>query len=206
MGDFSCSINSNCFLSSRTRSRRIPPPRRDSVPTKTTREGTSHSGFTSVFRPTLINDFRFGYTYYFGTKEGQNIHSGFLESLGITRAPGATNDGIPAIDVPGYADMGDSDIFQPQIRKDNTFQFTDNVAWVSGRHTWKFGADVRRYRLFYLVEDFGQGLFSFSDGASSVSGTAILGFSARPTFPFLRPGGKLRRKRSPGLFRRLLFR
>ena len=126
-------------------------------------------GLTSVFRPTLINDFRFGYTYYYGTKEAQNIHSGFLESQGVTRAPGATNDGIPAIDVPGYADMGDSDIFQPQIRKNSTFQFTDNVAWVSGRHTWKFGADVRRYRLFYLVEDFGQGLFTFSDGANSVS-------------------------------------
>jgi hypothetical protein len=146
-------------------------------------------GFTSVFQPTLINDFRFGYTYYFGTKEGQNIHSGFLESLGITRAPGATNDGIPAIDVPGYADMGDSDIFQPQIRKDNTFQFTDNVAWVSGRHTWKFGADARRYRLFYLVEDFGQGVFSFSDGASSVSGTAFSDFLlGRPFLSYAQAG------------------
>jgi hypothetical protein len=159
--------------------------------------GTNHDdtgrnlalGLTSVFRPTLINDLRFGYAYYFGTKEGQNIHSGFLQSLGITRAPGATNDGIPAIDVPGYADMGDSDIFQPQIRKDNTFQFTDNVAWVSGRHTWKFGADVRRYRLFYLVEDFGQGVFSFSDGASSVSGTAFSDFLlGRPFLSYAQAG------------------
>jgi len=159
--------------------------------------GTNHDdsgrnlavGLTSVFRPTLINDFRFGYAYYYGTKEGQNIHSGFLESQGITRAPGSTNDGIPAIDVPGYADMGDSDIFQPQIRKDNTFQFTDNVAWVRGRHTWKFGADVRRYRLFYLVEDFGQGLFSFSDGASSVSGTAFSDFLlGRPFLSYAQAG------------------
>jgi hypothetical protein len=159
--------------------------------------GTNHDdsgrnlalGLTSVFRPTLINDFRFGYAFYFGTKESQNIHSGFLESLGISRAPGATNDGIPAIDVPGYADMGDSDIFQPQIRKDNTFQFTDNVAWVNGRHTWKFGADVRRYRLFYLVEDFGQGLFSFSDGASSVSGTAFSDFLlGRPFLSYAQAG------------------
>ena len=159
--------------------------------------GTNHDdsgrnlalGLTSVFRPTLINDFRFGYAYYFGTKEGQNIHSGFLESLGISRAPGATNDGIPAIDVPGYADMGDSDIFQPQLRKDNTFQFTDNLAWVNGRHTWKFGADVRRYRLFYLVEDFGQGLFSFSDGASSVSGTAFSDFLlGRPFLSYAQAG------------------
>ena len=146
-------------------------------------------GLTSVFRPTLINDFRFGYTYYFGTKEAENIHSHFLESLGITRAPGATNDGIPAINVPGFADMGDSDIFQPQIRKNHTFQFTDNVAWVSGRHTWKFGADARRYRLFYLVEDFGQGLFSFSDGASSVSGTAFSDFLlGRPFLSYAQAG------------------
>jgi len=146
-------------------------------------------GLTSVFRPTLINDFRFGYTYYFGTKEAQNIRSHFLESLGITRAPGATNDGIPAIDIPGYADMGDSDIFQPQIRKNNTFQFTDNVAWVSGRHTWKFGADLRRYRLFYLVEDFGQGLFSFSDGTGSVSGTAFSNFLlGRPFLSYAQAG------------------
>ncbi len=146
-------------------------------------------GLTSVFRPTLINDFRFGYAYYLGTKEAQNIHSGFLSSLGITRAPGATNDGIPAINVPGFADMGDSDIFQPQIRKNHTFQFTDNLVWVKGRHTWKLGADVRRYRLFYLVEDFGQGIFSFSDGLGSVSGTAFSDFLlGRPFLSFAQAG------------------
>ena len=146
-------------------------------------------GLTSVFRPTLVNDFRFGYAYYFGTKEAQNINSGFLDSLGITRAPGTTNQGIPAINVPGYADLGDSDIFQPQIRKDHTFQFTDNLVWARGRHTWKFGADARRYRLFYLVEDFGQGLFSFSDGLGSVSGTSFSDFLlGRPFLSFAQAG------------------
>jgi len=146
-------------------------------------------GLTSVFRSTLVNDFRTGYAYYLGTKEAQNIHSGFLASLGITRAPGTTNDGIPAINVPGYADLGDSDIFQPQIRKNHTFQFTDNLVWVKGRHTWRFGADMRRYRLFYLVEDFGQGLFSFSDGLGSVSGTAFSDFLlGRPFLSFAQAG------------------
>src|ERR1019366_9410915 len=65
------------------------------------------TGLTSLFRSTLINDFRFGYSFFDGTKQGQNIHSGFLQTLGITRAPGATNDGIPAIAIPGYADLGD---------------------------------------------------------------------------------------------------
>ncbi len=146
-------------------------------------------GLTSTLRPTLVNDCRFGYNYYFGTKEAQNIHSGFLESHGIRRVPGATNDGIPAINVPGYADLGDSDIFQPQLRRDNTFQFTDALVWVKGRHTLQFGGDVRRFRLFYLVEDFGQGLFSFSDGPSSVSGTAFADFLlGRPFLSFAQAG------------------
>jgi hypothetical protein len=146
-------------------------------------------GLTTVFTPSLLNDFRFGYAYYYGTKEAQNIHSGFLESLGITRAPGSTNDGITAINVPGYADMGDSDIFQPQIRRDSTFQFTDNLVWVKGKHTFKFGGDVRRYRLFYLVEDFGQGIFSFSDGASSATGTSISDFLlGRPFYSYAQAG------------------
>ncbi|MGO9272007.1 MAG: carboxypeptidase-like regulatory domain-containing protein [Terriglobia bacterium] len=146
-------------------------------------------GLTSEIHPTLVNDLRFGAIQYRGTKEAQNIHSGFLESLDITRAPGSTNDGIPAIDVPGYADLGDSDIFQPQIRKNTTFQATDNVAWVKGRHTFKFGVDYRRLRLFYLVEDFGQGIFEFDDGASSASGTAFSDFLlGRPFLSFAQAG------------------
>jgi hypothetical protein len=146
-------------------------------------------GLTSVFRPTLINDFRFGYAYFFGTKEAQNIHSGFLESQGVARQPGPTNDGIPAANIPGYADLGDSDIFQPQIRRNHTFQFTDSLVWVKGRHTFQFGGDLRRLRLFYLVENFGQGVFDFSDGASSVSGTAFSDFLlGRPFLSFAQAG------------------
>jgi hypothetical protein len=146
-------------------------------------------GLTSIFRPTLINDFRFGYSFFDGTKQGQNIHSGFLQSLGITRAPGSTNDGIPAIDVPGYADLGDSDIFQPEVRRNNTFQFTDSLVWVKGRHTFQMGEDLRRLRLFYLVEDFGQGVFQFDEGASSVSGTAFSDFLlGRPFLSYTQAG------------------
>jgi hypothetical protein len=146
-------------------------------------------GFTSVFRPTLINDFRLGYAYFLGTKEAENINSNFLEELGVARAPGAINRGIPAINVPGYADMGDSDIFQPFFRRNHTFQFSDNLVWVKGRHTLKFGADVRRLRLFYLVEDFGQGIFSFSDGFGAASGNAFADFLlGRPFLSFAQAG------------------
>ena len=146
-------------------------------------------GLTTVLGPMFLNDFRFGYSYFYGTKQGQNVNSGFLQSVGINRAPGTTNNGIPAIDVPGYADMGDSDIFQPEDRKNHTFQFTDNLALIKGRHTFKFGGDLRRLRLFYLVEDFGQGVFQFDDGFSSVSGTAFSDFLlGRPFLSYAQAG------------------
>ncbi len=43
--------------------------------------------------------------------------------------------------------------------------------------------------LFYLVEDFGQGLFSFSDGLGSVSGTAFSDFLlGRPFLSYAQAG------------------
>jgi hypothetical protein len=85
--------------------------------------------------------------------------------------------------------MGDSDIFQPEDRKNHTFQFTDSLVWVKGRHTFQFGQDLRRLRLFYLVEDFGQGVFQFDDGASSVSGTAFSDFLlGRPFLSYAQAG------------------
>ena len=92
----------------------IPPRRRASVTTHDDRESTWRWASLPFFGPHSSTISASDISYYDGTKQGQNIHSGFLQSLGITRAPGATNDGIPAIDVPGYADMGDSDIFQPE--------------------------------------------------------------------------------------------
>ena len=91
--------------------------------------------------------------------------------------------------IPGYADLGDSDIFAPQIRKNNTFQFTDSLVWVKGRHTLQLGGDLRRLQLFYLVEDFSQGVFQFSDGASSLSGTAFSDFLlGRPFLSYSQAG------------------
>ena len=61
--------------------------------------------------------------------------------------------------------------------------------WVKGRHTFQFGGDLRRLRLFYLVEDFGQGVFQFDDGASSVSGTAFSDFLlGRPFLSYAQAG------------------
>ncbi|MGD0922797.1 MAG: carboxypeptidase regulatory-like domain-containing protein [Terriglobia bacterium] len=84
-------------------------------------------------------------------------------SLGITPSLGAEHEGVPFISVSGGFAIGNN--FEgelPQIG--NTFQWTDNLSKVVGKHSMKFGVDVRRQRfdqqLYYSVN----GYYSYFGG------------------------------------------
>jgi outer membrane receptor protein involved in Fe transport len=54
--------------------------------------------------------------------------------------------GLPSMAVLGFFTLGDSQ--QPFVERINqVYQFTDELTYLSGRHSWKFGADVRRERM-----------------------------------------------------------
>ncbi|HEY3122352.1 MAG TPA: TonB-dependent receptor [Vicinamibacteria bacterium] len=54
--------------------------------------------------------------------------------------------GLPSMAVSGFFTLGDSQ--QPFVERINqVYQFTDELTYLSGRHSWKFGADVRRERM-----------------------------------------------------------
>ncbi|HSE98436.1 MAG TPA: carboxypeptidase-like regulatory domain-containing protein [Blastocatellia bacterium] len=129
-------------------------------------------GLTTILRPNLVNDLRVGYNRINNFRESVNIDLGFLDSLGIQRGAPTIQGGIPNISVPGFANLGDPDIFQPLNRLNNTFQINNAMAWTKGRHSIKFGAE---YRLTFTEKDYdalSQGFFSFLDGVGSVSGSA----------------------------------
>lgn len=94
-------------------------------------------------------------------------------SLGITPGLGATREGVPFITVSGAFSLGDNSEGEiPQVG--NTFQWSEAISKVRGRHQMKFGADVRRMRfdqtLYYNVS----GYFSFTSGGSNDLGAASL--------------------------------
>jgi hypothetical protein len=61
----------------------------------------------------------------------------------------------------------------------NTLILGDNVSWVRGRHTWKFGAEARDMQ-FNSHGDFGVPLFAFDPGqtAGTYGGNAGFGFAS----------------------------
>jgi Carboxypeptidase regulatory-like domain len=90
-------------------------------------------------------------------------------SYGIT--PGLPSDrtGVPFINVSGGFNIGNGwEGELPQVG--NSFQWSDNLSWVKGNHTMKFGVDARRSRfdqtLFFEVS----GNFTFdSSGINAIS-------------------------------------
>ncbi len=126
-----------------------------------------------LLRPALINEVRGGYSDQprnvdFGPG-GQSLNGpALVKQIGILglRSDPPQVASIPDIGVTGYIGTGASRGFTQLSR---TLQVTDNLSWIKGRHTLKFGGDFRRlsYRdniSFFSGDDLGEyrfnGMFS----------------------------------------------
>jgi hypothetical protein len=119
--------------------------------------------YNFVIRHNLLNEFRGGFS-------GRNVSKDFdvkgadaVKQLGIQGLSSKLPDspGIPNIGVTGFTTTG---IGRGFTTTDRTWQFLDNVTWTKGRHTIKFGADLRRLSTTDLLsfttgDDFGDYTF-----------------------------------------------
>src|SRR5215510_3278410 len=119
-------------------------------------------GETHIFSPTVTNDFRAGLN---------RVRIDFIADFTVAPA----NYGIdspaavfPQITVPGNFTFGGINGF-PQGRGDTTFQYSDTLSWVRGKHSFRFGGEFRRFR----NNGFNQtgGLITFGTLASFLAGT-----------------------------------
>ena len=133
-----------------------------------------------IFTPTLVNEFRFGYVRHngslFGT--GQNGEA-FAQQHNIAMFP-APILGFPSIafnysgQLSGTAEFSGWGGGDPNLNVENRFQWSDNLSWTRGKHTLKFGADLRRDRFdtvkgtpFFGQEIYGATFTSSSNAAGS---------------------------------------
>jgi Carboxypeptidase regulatory-like domain/TonB dependent receptor len=91
---------------------------------------------------------------------------GASPQYGITTGLPANRTGMPFVNVSGGFSIGNGwEGELPQVG--NSFMWADNLTWVKGPHTMKFGADVRRARfdqtLYYNVS----GQFTFNGSTSN---------------------------------------
>jgi hypothetical protein len=124
--------------------------------------------YAHVFRPTLTNEFILG----IGNSALQTLSnpeiafyngdSNPFNRLFQNTGPGLTR-GVLAVDVYNYASPGQNEVFRAE---NQTFQISDNLDWVKGRHTLAFGLNYFRKGEFdwdfIRFVTFGEG--SYNDG------------------------------------------
>jgi len=121
--------------------------------------------------PSIINEARGGFT---------RVHTGYstaittqqsVQALGLTSPP--LKDlppefGVPVITMTGFAGITEPVVFtRPH---EATYQFLDNLTWIKGKHTMKFGVDYRHMNVF-----FGDGFTSSELGQYRFNGSVMKG-------------------------------
>src|SRR5262249_7784794 len=98
-------------------------------------------GETHIFGPTLTNEFHTGFNRVHIAFNPDVLGKYKAEDFGITTGSSV----LPNFNVSGVMRFSGIDGFQ-QVRGDTAYQFTDALAWIHGRHSVKFGGELRRFR------------------------------------------------------------
>ncbi|MCX6602563.1 MAG: carboxypeptidase-like regulatory domain-containing protein [Acidobacteria bacterium] len=145
------------------------------------RTHTVSLNFTRQWSPSLLMEARAGYNRYFADVNGDNIDDPLGKELPIRNPnPDAISTrGAPRFQVSGMLAMGPPVVY-PLVNSDNLFNFVNNWTKMSGKHTLKWGADVRRIRADRFQPqglNFGpRGRFDYNPGTTAIPGQALGAF------------------------------
>lgn len=138
---------------------------------------------THVFSPNLVNEFRLGYNRINTHRFQLNYNTNVSAQLGIPGVPFGPNiGGLPQISIgDGTATLGSAG-FLPAIEKQNSYILTDNFTLVHGRHSLKFGAEVRREQFTLFEPAAPRGTLGFGSDFTDNPASPTSGGEAYATF------------------------
>ena len=118
-------------------------------------------GHTLTLSPNLVVDGNIGFTRmseYGKTPDfGTNIGSDVLGLPGTNNPPDLRSSGFPLFAVSGYANLGNSEGWNPAFRNDWSFTTSHNVRWSHGKHQISAGTDIIHHHLNHWQPELGSG-------------------------------------------------
>src|SRR5216684_3041159 len=136
-------------------------------------------GHTLTLSPNLVVDGNVGFTRmseYGQTPDfGTNIGSDVLGIPGTNNGSDLRSSGIPFFAISGYANLGNSEGWNPAFRNDWSFTSSHNVRWSHGKHQVSAGTDIIHHHLNHWQPELGagpRGEFDFGGGATALNGGA----------------------------------
>lgn len=110
----------------------------------------------------LTNQARIGYNRFWQTVttgDQNRSAASFGVNTGVTNP---VNFGLPAFRISGFTRLGGSNSFPLYTTPNQTWQFTDNVSYLVGTHTLRFGGEFRTGSTDNTRNTFGKGEIRFS--------------------------------------------
>jgi len=121
------------------------------------------TSWTHIFRPQLINEIRLGYNRINSQRAQLNANTDVSKQLnfpGVPFSPGI--GGLPQLTFSdGTATLG-SPTFLPSKELQNSYTLSENLTWVRGAHSLKFGTEIRREEFTIFQPNSPRGNLGFS--------------------------------------------
>ena len=114
-----------------------------------------------TFGASALNEARLGYTRlnFLAIEPANPVSPSSAGFTGISPQLTA-GEAVPVVNVNGLFSLGFSSN-GPQPRLDQVYQLTDNLTKIVGRHTFKFGFDMRRFQVYSAFAHQNDGTFAF---------------------------------------------
>ncbi|MGA8620622.1 MAG: TonB-dependent receptor [Candidatus Sulfotelmatobacter sp.] len=109
----------------------------------------------------LTNSVRFDFNR--SRTRTQNLYAfddditGALGMIGVSQNP--FDWGLPNLSFTNFSSLQDTN---PQLLRNQTYTFSDNIVWTHGKHSWRWGGDFRRIQLNTETDSNARGSFIFT--------------------------------------------
>ena len=129
---------------------------------------------TYTFSPTIVNQALFGFSRRYRGEISNSLGQGYPEKIGLT---GVNNTTFPCIKW-GDTAYNVNNCGASQFA-DNVYQINDALSWVKGKHTWKFGGEIRmlQFNVRRLTQSSGEFDFAAAQTSSTGDASGLGGYS-----------------------------
>jgi hypothetical protein len=130
---------------------------------------------TRVFSAALVNEARFGFSKFYNTTGPELAFN--RDVVGELKIPGLASGppvqwGIPRVGLDhGLSGFGNGSE-GPYENNNRSIQFIDNISLISGKHSFKFGVEIRNDKYAQIGNQFARGEFQFQRVATRNPGVA----------------------------------
>ena len=132
---------------------------------------------TSVITPNLVNEARVAWSRYASLTASDDPSSELIPSIEITEL------GLSGFNAAANRTAIGLAVNLPQSRRNNTFQYQDNLAWTRGSHGMKFGVDVHRTQVRSFFVPTIRGRLAYSTLQNFVNDVADIGAAVNRPLP-----------------------